>query len=209
MPETGDDIAKRSRILALIIENPSIWKSWLVGKPRSFSEVLGVCDQGARTLEEEIAPILARIFQQHQSQGGIPMPDNKKPPANTPKGEPQPPPLPVAPGEGYAQLANSLINLLTVGLKEKKKIDRLKALAKSWEKCGDLKSELLSKWEDGNVPKAKKKIAKEIHKQLEDLQKKLKAIYEKIDKGDDTTNDVIEANTLAGEIKGLLIVLVN
>ena len=138
------------------------------------------------------------------------MPDNKNPKNDPPPPNPQPAPpsLPV-PGEGYVQLANTLLNLLSVGLKEKKKIDRLKALVKSWEKCGDLKSELITKWEEGDVPAAKKKIAKEIHKQLIDLQKKLHDIYDKIDKGDDISTDITEANTLAGEIKGLLIVLIN
>ncbi len=113
-------------------------------------------------------------------------------------------PNPAPANNDYVQLANTLLNLLTIGLREKKKVDKLNALVTAYQQCCEVKDALIEKYENGNVTAAKKKLAKDIRKKLLDLQKLLKEIQDDINNSRDASAKIIQAAALTGEIRAML-----
>jgi len=189
----SDDIRRRSELLAGIFRDPSQWHVWLVQHPGRLADVLGVCEDGKATITSELAPLFARVLRENFfSTGDVAMADDA-------------PKIPVpVPGDDWAKLANTLINFLSVGLKEKKKVDRLKGLASAMSQTFKVKDDLIQKYEDGAVPPAKQQLAKDIHKKLKELQDLLNTLSAKIDLGEDVSNELSRASVLVGVIQGMI-----
>ena len=189
--DEAGDIQRRTELLTGILRDPSRWHEWVVMHPRRLADVLGVCDEGKLSLETEIAPLFERSLSRLLAgKGDIVMADAKTE-------------IPV-PGDDWAKLANTLINFLSIGLKEKKKVDKLKGLANAMSQAFKVKDDLIQKYEDDKVTTAKKQLAKEIHAKLKELQYLLKTLADKIDAGQDVSGDISRASVLVGVIQGMI-----
>ncbi len=92
------------------------------------------------------------------------------------------------------ELAKEGLKLLEEGVKRKKKAEKLSALVTALRHVCALKSGLIQRYEEGNVPPEKQQKAKDLHARLRRLQDKLADIHDKIERDEDVTKDVQEAS---------------
>ena len=103
-------------------------------------------------------------------------------------------------------LAGKLLELIQIGLKSKKKADKLKALVTAWEQTGFYKDLLISVYENGKVSNAQqKKKAQEIRKKLQEIQELLRTIREKIDNDEGYTTETRQLDKLLREVIEMLV----
>lgn len=103
-------------------------------------------------------------------------------------------------------LAGKLLELIQIGLKSKKKADKLKALVTAWEQTGFYKDLLISVYENGKISNAQqKKKAQDIRKKLQEIQELLRTIREKIDNDEGYTSETKQLDKLLREVIEMLV----
>jgi hypothetical protein len=207
-----DDITERAKLLASIVADPSTWDAWVINNPSRLAKLLGTCTEGEYFIAEAALPFLKRIQSlllgrkesahpatnfNHQNKRRYDMPNEKETKEASETLE--------ATREGIA-LAGKLLELLQIGLKSKKKADKLKALVTAWEQTGLYKDLLISVYENGKInnPQQKKK-AQEIRKKLQEIQELLRTIREKIESDEGYSTESKKLDKLLREVIEMLI----
>ncbi|MBI2088876.1 MAG: hypothetical protein HYT78_09070 [Deltaproteobacteria bacterium] len=103
------------------------------------------------------------------------------------------------------EAARTLIELLRLGLKEKKKANKLEALVRAWEEAGRYKDLLLRLYEDGEVTEDRRAKARELRNMLDQLQQMLGEIRRKIRDDEDAARERDAAEELARRILDALV----
>lgn len=206
------DIEKRGAKLVSIITQPSVWDEWIIDNPGRFAKLLGTCEEGELFIAQAAVPFIKKIqslLLDKKSQAAntasfntknkrrYDMPNGKETGSTSETLE--------AAKEGIV-LAGKLLELIQIGLKSKKKADKLKALVTAWEQTGLYKDLLISVYENGKISNAQqKKKAQEIRKKLQEIQELLRTIREKIDNDEDYAKETKQLDKLLREVIEMLV----
>lgn len=205
-----DDLEKRAATLVSIIANPALWDAWIIGNPGRLAKLLGTCAEGEVFIADAAVPFVKKLGSLLQQKGNTTptsfntknkrrykMPNEKETASTSETLE--------ATKEGII-LAGKLLELIQIGLKSKKKADKLKALVTAWEQTGFYKDLLISVYENGKVSNAQqKKKAQEIRKKLQEIQELLRTIREKIDNDEGYTTETRQLDKLLREVIEMLV----
>ena len=195
----GKDLDRAAETLVEALFDADEWARWS-RSPRRLAALLGTCSDGETALATTFIPLIDTLR-------GVPrtapspafrttrrdaMPDGEE--DNRWKQE-------------AAAGAREALQLLRIGLQEKKKKDKLSALTKAWEDTGRYKDALLQKYENGQVTDAKKAKAKAVREKLFRLQAMLRELHHKILDDEDPGNLPRQIDDLLNEILTDLILL--
>lgn len=191
-----NDIDKRAAMLVDALFNADQWANWS-RSPARLAALLGTCEDGERALADTFIPL---IDQMRSPGNAHPLPARAARSGTMPEEDDRT-------REEAIKAAREALDLLRIGLKEKKKADKLVAVLKAWEDTGHYKDILILKYEEGQVTEDKKKKAKEIRELLEEIQELLKQLRRKIEKDEDTDDLAEETQDKLREVLSKLILL--
>ncbi len=171
---------KRAEKLLSVLSDYDSWDSWIIRNPGRMAKMLGLCSDGTIAIAE-LAPslvILQQLLRKNNTQGNLK--NNIISTTNVRR---------VLMGDETNEVivkgVEKLLGFLEVGVKEKKKKDKLAALVKAWERCGFYKDLFIQKFLNEKINNENKKKALEVYNDLKALQEALKQLRKEIEHDDE------------------------
>ncbi|MBI2088877.1 MAG: hypothetical protein HYT78_09075 [Deltaproteobacteria bacterium] len=187
-----DDLDRRAKILVEVLTDRNKWAIW-ANNPRRVANLLGICSEGEAALVASFIPAIEAVLSRFSpSQSEVVNPRRQAMPEEE-RGQERW-------KEDAARAAREALDLLRIGLQQKKKSDKLSALAKAWEDTGHYKDLLIRLYENDRVSADKKRKAREIREKLERIQELLRTIRRKIENDENATQEVDQVTTLLREV---------